>query len=486
VLVWTATRDRRPAGNEADGTVPPIRSLAVLPLTNVGNDSTQDFFADGLTDELTSALGHIPGLRVASRTSASTFKGTPSIDIREAGRRLGVNAVLEGSVRHAGPRLRIAVQLTSVADGLGLWSQTYEREARDIFVVQAEITAAIAEALQLTLGVAHGATDARSIDPQTYELYLRGRHLANLGTRQGLERSLELLRDVLQREPSFAPAQAAIGTAWMNLADAFVPPHEAYPRVIDAARHAVQLDSNIAEGHSLLAVGAMYQHEWRTVERELGRVRALTTSDPLALLTESFYRLMTGDSSGTIAATRRLLQVDPLTAWTNHTTSRQFILAGAREEGLAQARRAEEVAPDFLYGDSFTGYAYLAHGLVDEALERFEAASRTLGRPTPGLAKAYAVVGRRSDARRVLNELEALAKREYVFSPQLIAEAWATLGDYDRAFVWLDRSIRSGDAGAPLIPAVPEFAPMHSDPRWAELMRQLGIGVSPLGTRAIP
>lgn len=460
-----------------------IRSLAVLPFVNVGGDSAQDYFADGMTDELTSALGRTAGLRVASRSSAYTFKGKPGLDVREAGRRLGVGAVVEGTVRRYGSRLRVTAQLTTSADRLGLWTQSFERDAGDIFAVQDEIAAAIVGALQITMGVVkpRRAGRTRSVSPELYDLYLRGRHLANLATRESLERSLEYFRTIVAKDPSYAPAHVGIAFSYSLLADAYLPPERAYPLMISAARRAARMDDSLAEAHSLLAAGAMYEWDWGAVAVEIERTRALNPSDPSVPQTVMMYRLMLADSTGAAAAGREWVQLDPLNGVANHLAARNLALAGALDSAIVQARRAEEVAPDFVYGDAWTGYVYLAGGMIDSALSRFERVAHILGRPTPGLAKAYAAAGRRAEAKAVLRDLESRWKTEYVFTPDLVAEAWATLGDYERAFIWLERSIDVRSVGAPLITIIPEFSPMRPDPRFTRLLQRLNLRIGPDG-----
>lgn len=455
----------------------PIRSLAVLPLVNVGGDSTQEFFADGITDELTTALAKLPGVRVAARSSAFTFKGQQGLDGREAGRRLGVSAVLEGSLRREGSRMRLNVQLTSVAGGLVLWSDGFQREVKDAFAVQTEVATAIASALRITIGMEDSSRvfATQTTSPELYDRYLLGKYFVNQGAREGLEKGLGLFREVRARDSLYARAYSGIALAYFWLADAYLPPKEAYPKMIEAATHAIQLDPDLAEAHGLLAAAnLLYAWDWEAARQEADRALALNPNEATARQVLMMSRLIDGDSTGALVAAREWVRTDPLSPITNHVAAYYMTLAGGGDSAVAQARRAEAIAPGLVYEECFSGYALLANGLYPEALALLERAARTLGHPTAYLAVAYARTGRRADAEQVLRGLEARWGREYLV-PEYVAAAWATLGNYQRAFTWLERGSEAHSALAPTIVASPEFAPMRQDPRFRRLLDKLHL-----------
>ena len=454
-----------------------IRSLAVLPLVNVGGDSAQEYFADGITDELTTALAKLPGVRVAARSSAFTFKRQKGLDGREAGKRLGVRAVLEGSLRREGSRMRLNAQLTSVTDGLVLWSDGFEREVKDAFTVQTEVATAIAGALRITIGIQDSSRvfAISTTSPEVYDRYLLGKYFANQGTREGLERGLGLFQEVRSRDSLYARAYTGIALTYFWLADAYLPPKEAYPQMIEAATHAIRLDPNLAEAHAMLAGSKLlYEWDWEAARQETDRALALNPNESVARQTLMMYRLIHGDSTGALAAASEWVRSDPLSPITNHLAAWFMTLASAGDSAVAQARRAEAIAPGWVYDDSYSGYAYLTQGLYSQALDLLERGARTLGHPTPGLAMAYARTGRRADAERILRDLESRWGREYLI-PERLAAAWATLGNYDRAFTWLERGNEAHSAVAPFIATSAEFAPMHKDPRFQRLLKKLNL-----------
>ena len=460
-----------PASGRQETLAGDVKTLAVLPLISLGGDSAQEYFADGLSDELTTALAHLPGVRVASRSSAFAFKGRADVDVREKGRRLGVATIVEGTVRRSGDRVRVTAQLTSVADGLVLWSDGFDRGVKDIIAAQEEIAAAVARALRLSLGPAR---ESKSTSPEAYDLYLRGRYFANRGTKEGLERSLDYYQRALHEDSAFAPIYAGIAATYLGLEGAYLSPTTAYPKVVHAAARAIALDDGLAEAHALLSYSALNRWDWAAAKREAERAVALNPSEPLAQGTLFFHRVTHGDRAGAVAALRQWLRLDPLSPVINQVVVAYLLVVGEADSALAVARRAEELAPGFLYIDSWLGHALVATGRFDEALAVFQRARQVLGRPTPGLALVYARLGRRTEAEAVLRQLEALANREPVL-PEHLAQVHAVLGDVYAAFAWLERGVRAHSGAALGYPLHPDFAALRTDPRWQRLRERLNL-----------
>ena len=467
----------RPAREAGPERVAAGKSVAVLPLVNVGKDPEQEYFADGMTDELTSALGKIPGLRVAARSSAFTFKGKTA-DAREVGEKLRVATVLEGSVRRAGPRLRVAAQLVNTSDGLALWSETYERELKDVFDVQEEIAKAIAGALQLTLGGERAARlaggETRSIE--AHDLYLRGRFYFNKYTEPDLRRSLALYQQALTRDSTYAPAWAGIADAWGNLADDYLPPREAYPKARAAAQRAIALDPALAEAHASLGlILSSYDWDFAAAEREFQLAIALNPNAATAYHYYGEFLLGTpAQLDSALVVLRRAQLLDPLSAWTLEDVGWVLELKGRYHEAIEQCRQALELEPH-----AWRALYFMARALI--LAERPDEALRTLGRAEdpPALlrataARALVALGRYDEARRVLRELEREAERRYV-RPEAIAAVYVALGEHDTAFKWLEQAYRMRSADVTTLDVERHWAPIRSDPRFAALVKKVGI-----------
>ena len=453
------------------------KSVAVLPLVNVGGDPKQEYFADGMTDELTSALGKLPGLRVAARSSAFTFKGKTA-DAREVGEKLRVATLLEGSVRRAGPRLRVTAQLVNTSDGLAMWSETYERELKDVFQVQEEIAKAIAGALRLTLG---GEPKARPVGAEprrleAHDFYLKGRFHYNEYTEPDLRRSLALYQQALARDSAYAPAWAGMADAWSALADDYLAPREAYPKARAAARRAIALDSTLAEAHASLGL-VLHQYDWdfATAEREYRRAIALNPNAAYAYHYYGYALISTPErlDSG-LAVLRRALALDPLSAWTTSDLCWVLQLMGRYSEAIEQCRQALELDPQAWPAVYEMGKVLLLTGKPAEALRtlrRIEDAPPLL---RAAAARALVALGRREEARRGLRELEQEAAERYV-RPEEIAAVYVALGEPDAAFTWLETAYRERSVGIWTLKVERHWDPIRSDPRFAALVKKAGL-----------
>lgn len=460
-----------------------IRSVAVLPLVNVGGTSQDEYFSDGMSDELANALNRIPGLRVASRTSSYTFKGRKDVDVEEIGRRLNVEAVLEGTVRRAGGRLRVTGQLTSTRDGLSLWSDSYERTASDIFAVQEDIARSIATALEIRLSKKQAAGKALSSgtgNVAAYDAYLRGRYFWNARGVDNLRRAITHLDNAIKSDPGFARAYAARAMVYALLPQyTDNPPADALEKTRADAARALELDSTLAEPHTAVALASVNIWDWTAAEKSYVKAITLEPSYPTAhqWYGELLYNTSRLDSS--IAETRRARNLDPLAPILTAALGYSLYLAGKYDEALVEFKRGLEIAPNLGVLHSVTAFAHLFRGNTADARSEMEIAVRNdpelLGRKGQ-LAYVYAHTGDRQKALELLQQM----KREGSESSNQVAFAlvYIALGETDRALTLLEEAATRRDdalltAASPLDD--PVYAPVRNHPRFLKLMEQMDL-----------
>jgi serine/threonine-protein kinase len=459
------------------------KSIAVLPLVNVGGDSTQEYFADGMADELANALGKVPGLKVAARTSSYAFKGR-DIDVKKIGQKLGVDVVLQGSVRRAGDRMRVSVQLTDAKQGLELWSNTYDRETKDAFAVQDSITEATVRQLALSLGAGSlAATRAgRTTNPEAHDLYLRAQTVAMQGTEGALRRATDLFRQALAKDPEYAQADAAIAFQYMSLADAFMPSNVAYDSSRTAARRALARDSLVGDARALVAFSNIaLDWDFQHGEPALREAAAREPNSAQTQVLYAVYLCTIGRMAEGLTAAKAAVTVDPLNP----------LGPWAREECLYKGRRYDQLIaehkqavaswpdPRFFYWDSFLGAAYREKGQFAAALAEYERAQQAAGDvPLYGYAVTLARAGQTAKARAMLERLLAYGRDHYL-NPITLVAVYAALGDRDQAFAWLDRTVADRTGWLWGIATWPEFDSLQQDPRLGQLIRRMALPVVP-------
>ncbi len=457
---------------------PAPRSIAVLPFVNQSGNAGDEYFSDGMSDELASALMKVPGLRVAARSSAFTFKGK-NADAREVGAKLDVATILEGTVRRSGAKLRITAQLVNTSDGLVRWSERYEREAKDVFKVQDDITGAIVSALQMRLGANSlaGSKAGRTENAEAHDLYLRGRFLVLKQTEQGLRKGLDYFTQALAKDPGYSPAYAGSALAYWWLADAFVPPKEAEPQAKTAALKALELDPGNAEAHTYLSL-IRWTYDWEFDDFEAGFRRALEVN-PNSVDAHHFFGIalcaMKRWDEGIVEADRALA-LDPLSAVSSWT--REYCLMNARryDQVIAQHRRTAELDPNFYYFESPVATALREQKRFTEAVAEYQHLQQIAGgQPLHGLAITYAHMGKTAEARAILKQFLELSAKKYV-SPEQIALIYASLGEKDQAFAWLDLAYEARSAFIITgILSLPDYDPLRSDPRFGAFLRKIGL-----------
>ena len=462
----------RPAGRP--------RSIAVLPFVNMSTDPENEFFSDGVTEDVINALTKIPGLRVAARTSAFAFKGKGE-DVRTIGRQLNVATVLEGSVRRASNRIRITAQLISVDDGYHLWSDQYDRELDDVFAVQDELACAIVETLKGELGV---TTETRTlVKPPTrnmvaYDLYLKGRFFWNRRG-EGLLRAREFFEQAIAEDSGYAQAYAGLGDTYSLLGwYRALPPDEAFPKAKEAAQRAIALDELLAEAHTSLAFALMcYDRDWHEAETQF--VRALQLNPGYAT-THHWYAefLMTqGRLEEAIDAAERAAQLDPLGLIIKTVVAMAYYFARQYERSAEIGREILDMEPRFTPAHIWLGLAYLQLGLEREAIDVFRAEhDLSPERPTTlaFLGAAYARRGDRVDAERILTDLAAVDDRVYVAAfDRALIELY--LGRREAALDALEAAEQECAVWLTWAKVDPMLDPLRDEPRFQHILAKLGV-----------
>ncbi len=456
-----------------------LPSIAVLPFTNMSPDPENDYFGDGMAEELANALAQLPQLRVAARTSAFQFRGKDS-DIREIGASLKVATVLEGSVRKAGSRLRVTAQLISVSDGFHLWSDRYDREMEDIFAVQDEITAAIVGQLKIRLGLELKAPSVRrhTDNLDAYALYLKGLYYWNSLTPEGLRKSRECYEKAVGIDPDYAPAHAALSMWHQSLAFwADAPPKEAFRKSRAAAERALEIDETIAMAHNCLAViHFMHDWDWEGAEREFERALELDPSSPFGHLNYAFLLTDLGRHEEALRESGIARRLDPLSTIVTTWAASLSVSAGRVREGIAELEEIVARDPEAWQPHLWLSAAYSSAGMQERAIESAERAAeraQDLAVTMTALASAYFLGGRAEDGDRILRELQERAQRGYV-SPTLLAFVHVARGAIDEAVECAERAYDERDhwlRGSRSNPAGVRF----DDPGLHAVLRRIGL-----------
>ncbi|MBX6332002.1 MAG: tetratricopeptide repeat protein, partial [Gemmatimonadaceae bacterium] len=479
VLGWRATHPRRAPAI----TLPPLpqASIAVLPFVNMSARPEEDYFSDGMTEELITTLSRLPGLRVAARTSSWMFKGRAT-DVREIGRELGVATVLEGSIRRTDTRLRISAQLIDARNGYQMWTQEFDRGEGDVFAIQDDIAEAIVSALATQFNVHPLPLPPRMTpSPETYELYLRARYAWRQRTTPALLEAVRLFREVIRRDPRYAPAYAGLGACYvvLPLYSTHVTSLEMYARADDAATHAMQLDSTLSEPYAILGLVRARRYDWRGAEEAYRTAIARNPNDATAhqwygkALTQQ-GRVVDGERE-----VRRALALDPFSAVIRYNLGQTLLVARRYDDAAAALEGALAQAPDFVAARTVLGLVRDAQGRPRDALRELQAVVHSESRRNADnlalLAYAYARAGIRDTAQQLLAEaLRARARLPRVSATD-IAVAYLGLGEHDRAFTWLERARVEHDSDLEAFVPSPLLGPLRGDPRFVRLETEMHL-----------
>jgi TolB-like protein/DNA-binding winged helix-turn-helix (wHTH) protein/tetratricopeptide (TPR) repeat protein len=461
------------------GTEPRIESIAVLPLENLSREPDQEYFADGMTDELIAELARNPALRVISRTSAVRYKATTK-SLREIGRELNVDAVVEGSVLRAGAQARITLKLVDVATDTTLLTESYTRELQDILALQSVIARDLAERVRVAVTSPDAARLTRRVDPEAHDHYLRGRSSWNTRTPKGVASALESFRRAIARDPTYAAAWAGIADCYVVFSGALLglPATEAYPKAREAALKALALDETLAEAHtSLGSVKSEFDWDWPGAEAEYTRAIALSANYVTARHWYGSFLAYHGRADESVMQLRYARDLDPLSPVVNDSLAAALLWARRYDEALAQAQRTIQIEPGFAGAYITLGNIYLQKGMHDEAiaaLQRSADMTPSLTRARAWLGQAYAVAGQTDKARQTLAELDVLARQVPVSSYD-IALIHTALGEPDRAFASLDRAYRRREWYLIQMKVDPRIESLRGDTRFAALLARIGL-----------
>jgi len=450
----------------------PAKSIAVLPFVDLSQAKDQEYFCDGISEEILDALARVEGLRVVARTSSFSFKGK-NADVGEIAQKLNVQNVLEGSLRREGNRIRITAQLINARNGFHIWSDTFERELQGVFAVQDEITRSIVDALKIKLAVAPPVRTPGSTE--AYDLYLKGLYYSNKSDEENLRKSLSLFQQALDKDPNFARAWTGIIKVWEQLADAYVRPLEAYPRVKEAASKALALDDKDAEAHCYLGeVKLLIDRDVAGAEAEIKRALQLDRNSATAHYFMSWLKLTQGDCDEGVNQIQEAEKLDPLSPMIIDSAAERYVAANRLDDAISAGKRVLQVDPNYIYFDSPLADAYREKGDLQEAVALYEKAQTVTHFPSAGLAITYAKMGRLEDARRVLNQRIEKSRQQYVAADS-IAAVYVALGDKEEAFRWLERAFDEHSAPMFYLACHPIFRALRSDPRFADLLRRMGV-----------
>lgn len=457
-------------------------AIAVLPFAAMSPDEENEYFSEGLTEDLIHGLAQLSGLRVVARTSAFQFKGKAH-DVRKIGERLGVGSVLEGSVRKAGGRIRITAQLISVADGYHLWSHQYDRELKDVFAVQDEISQSIVQILRirLTSPPERPLLKAPTQALQAYEQYVKGRHFCGTPTPSALRKSIQFFERAIREDPSYAAAYAGLAEAYSLLAFfCAASPREVLPKAESAAMQATEIDDELAEAHAMLGyVRAVYRWDWGAAEREFEHAIALSPSSASAHQWYSAVCLTPlGRQEESLAELKRAAEIDPISLMISTNCGLYAYLGRHYEEALDWAQGALEMDPDYYLAHWISGLAYEQKSMFEEATAAFlraqDLAGKEESRVPGGLGHCYAVSGNVEAAQSVLEELRGPAGRGYI-SPYSMALLHASLGNKHEACEWLSEACEARVPWALYIGLDPRFDNLHAEAGFTALLSKMGL-----------
>jgi TolB-like protein len=450
-------------------------SIAVLPFADLSPDHDQEYFSDGLAEELLNHLTKIPNLRVAARTSAFRFKGKNE-DLRVVGQTLNVANVLEGSVRREGNHVRISAQLIKAEDGFDLWSESYDRDLRDIFVVQDDIAKAVTSALQLKLRVGQPSATlptAKTTDPESYEAFLHARYFAYMNDKESATKALDYTNRAIQFNPTYARAYAlrarialdAGGMAWVN-------PLKAADKARRDTEKAIALDPNLADGYQVLSrIQSEVELNCREAEISLAKARELSPGDPENLGRGAMLAMCQGRQEEAAELWKQELSLDPLRPVEYMYLAQDLRDLGRHQEALAALEKAADLNPNQSMVHEVRGEVYLVQGRLQEALAEMDKEPDSLCRDV-GMALAYHALGQSQESDSALARFISQHQDDGAYQ---IAQVYAYRGEVDQAFAWLDRAYRQSDPGLMWLKTDLKLKSLHKDPRYTQLLKSLNL-----------
>ena len=467
-------RDRLLTGVGARRTVPTprIESIAVLPLENLSGDPAQEYFADGMTEALITNLGQIKALRVISRTSVMRYKETKK-PLPDIARELKVDGIVEGAVLRSGDRVRITVQLIDANTDRHLWARLYERDLRDVLTLQSEVTSAIAREIQITVTPQEvmPLRSARPVNPEAYDLYLKGQHHYYRWRKEEFEKAIEYFQKAIEADPKYAPAYVGLANSygWLWILG-FLPPKEALPKFDASLKKALELDETLPEARYALAVAAFYYlWNWGEAEAEFKRTLDLNPNLVEARYEYAWFLSTMGRFEEAIAEAKRAVRLDPLSVPANLALGSVYHYAHLDDQAIAQLLQTVELEPNDPRPHGFLAGIYDQMGRCEDAVRARQKAMSLSGVPPQqiaGLGRAYSLSGCKG---------YLMWRLERLNDPYFIAIIQMRLGHKDDAFVWLEKAYKEHRWAMVQLKALPAWDPLRSDPRFQDLLRRVGL-----------
>ncbi len=458
--------------------------IAVLPMANISPDPQDEYFAEGMTDELISTISRIHGLRVVARTSSMRYKGSGK-GVSEISQELRTGSVLEGTVRKAGNRLRVTAQLVDPESEENLWSETYDRELGDIFIIQSDIARNVAEGLKVQL---HASLGTRFLNEPTknteaYSIYLKGRYFWNRGTTDALKKALVQFELAVKKDPNFALGYSGLADTYLLLGRSGSDlPKLVYPKAIEFAVKAIALDGSIAEPHATLAAARQeYEWKWEEAEREFKRAIELNPSYAWARSGYGLFLGHVGRFDEAIQATSRAQELDPFSPRIHTNASEEYLFAHRYDMAIEAADRAIEVDPSFPLGYSFRGYAEVEKGMYEQAIGDFQEANKLVGFLVylGRIGYTLAISGRTSEASRILDQLKTDSPQRPTEDPDYrffrMAFVHIGLGNNHLALDLLEKACDAHPPSMTHLKSEPIFARIHGEPRYTALLKKVGL-----------
>jgi TolB-like protein/DNA-binding winged helix-turn-helix (wHTH) protein/Tfp pilus assembly protein PilF len=455
-------------------------SLAVLPLQSLSVDPGQEYFADGITDEITTHFAQSGTLRVISRTSAMRYKNSEK-SARQIGKELNVDALVEGTVERVGTRVRVRVQLIDAASDRHLWARVYDRELSDALLLESSVARDIVEEArgQMLPPPAPGSSSVpHAVNAQAYEFYLKGRYFWNKRSSEGLTKSIDCFQQAVAIDPKLAVAYAGLADAYSILGSDVLPEHVAQTRAREAANHAIALDPTLAESHAALALVAFYfDWDWKNAGREFEAALRLNPNYAITHQWYSYYLSAMERFSDALREAQRAQELDPLSLSINTTVAGEYTAEGQYDNAAAIDQKVLEMDASFVPAHFALARVYEGKKMWPEAIAELRTAvdlSHDSPRSEAALAYGLGLAGRRQEARKILQNLQRLSPKTYVSSYE-IAQGFVAVQDYDSALRYLDKSYRDHESQIPLLNVTVALYPLHSDPRFIQLVRRVGL-----------
>jgi TolB-like protein/tetratricopeptide (TPR) repeat protein len=461
------------------GGAPRIRSLAVLPLANLSGDPEQDYFADGMTEELITNLAKISALKVISRTSMMQYKGTKK-PLPQIAKELNVDAIIEGSVLREGGQVRITAQLIQASTDQHLWAESYQRDLRGVLALQGEIASVIAEKVRAALTPTERTrlASARPVNPEAYDAYLKGmQHWYKL-TPQDIDTALEYFELALKKDPNYAPAHSGVALVWIGRQQmGYTAPREAGPKAKAAALKAVELDNTLAEAHfSLANVNLFYEWDWAGAEVEFKRAIELNPNYPDAWALYPHYLMIMKRPEEAMAQSQRALELDPFNAHFQALHAARLEWAGRYDEAIVQFRKALRMSPGLAWAHWMLSVIFLRKAMYEESLAETKASYYYVGdrEVEEALTQGYAQSGYRGAMRRAADILAARSRKTYVI-PSDVATLYVGAGEKAQALEWLEKGVEVRDGNMSCVNVDPTYDTLRNTPRFQDLLRRMNF-----------